>query len=489
MKILSNFLITIMIAFAALFAHTGLYGHSGKPGYHIIIDTDGAIDDLRAVTTLLACNDVRVLAIIGSQGTLTAEASANKSSSLLKFFHHEGIPVGLGRSLDQKLPFWNGFAGSVPWGDSDSVKPTHYPESTSLLNEVTKSYPQKITVIALGALTNIAGWLTANPDKIRQIDRIIWYNEKNLKQGYNYQVDPDSYQTIKKLPIPLQIVSNDRSDLVCDKPFVQKLDSARSAYAGHLADIMKNLGVSDPGTQLHLGLADDLVPVFLTCPIVFTSDDDRQPATYTLEKNIPANYFNELMATLLVSGSKPNNRVFNEFPANPEIYKKEIAEIMQQTIADYGLPEWKSVVLTNEIHGHTGIYSIIGVKMGIRALEYFNVGVNNLEANTYAGNQPPLSCLNDGIQISTGATIGQGLIQVNKTILPIPTVDFSFNGHKIRIELKKEIADLIEADISKGVQEFGMSESYWLYVEKLAYRYWKELDRHEIFIITVTRDA
>ena len=98
---------------------------------------------------------------------------------------------------------------------------------------------------------------------------------------------------------------------------------------------------------------------------------------------------------------------------------------------------------------------------------------------------PPLSCLNDGIQISTGATIGQGLIKVDKNVLPIPTVIFVFNGEKIRIELQKEIAERIEADISKGVQLFGMSDKYWAYVEELAYRYWQELDRHVIFNLSV----
>ena len=47
--------------------------------------------------------------------------------------------------------------------------------------------------------------------------------------------------------------------------------------------------------------------------------------------------------------------------------------------------------MTNEIHGHTGIYSIIGAKMGIRAMEYFNVGVNNLMITSFAGSEPPLS--------------------------------------------------------------------------------------------------
>ena len=58
-------------------------------------------------------------------------------------------------------------------------------------------------------------------------------------------------------------------------------------------------------------------------------------------------------------------------------------------------------------------------------------------------------------------------------------------GAKIRIELKKEIAERIEVDIKKGVQQFGMSDKYWAYVEELAYRYWQELDRHVIFDLTV----
>ena len=214
---------------------------------------------------------------------------------------------------------------------------------------------------------------------------------------------------------------------------------------------------------------------------MFTSRDDQHPAVFTLEKNIPVSYVADLISTVLNSSVKPNNRVFTDFPVNPDLYKKNVSDFLPRVIRDFGLSEWKSVVLTNEIHGHTGIYSIIGVKMGVRALEYFNVGVNNLEVVSYAGSEPPLSCLNDGIQISTGATIGQGLIKVDKTVLPNPAVIFVFNSKKIRIELKKEIAERIEADISKGVQQFGMSDKYWAYVEELAYQYWQELDRHFIF--------
>lgn len=458
-----------------------LFSHSGKPKYHVIIDTDGAIDDLRAVSALLACNDIRVLGIIGSQGTLPAKLAADKVSSLLAYFHHEGIPIGLGRSLEKALPFWSGFAGSVSWGNLGFIAPAAYPEAGFLLTGITKSYPQKITLIALGALTNLAGWLRANPDKSQMIDRIIWYNELDMKNGFNYQTDPESYMFIHSLPVPMQIVSNDRSNLICDQDFMQKLDSTGSIYADHLADIHKQIAESNPDKQIHLELGDDLVPLFLTCPIVFTSRDDRYPAVFTLEKSIPESYVADLISTVLNSSLKPNNRIFTDFPVNPDLYKKNVSDFMSRVISDFGLSEWKSVVLTNEIHGHTGIYSIIGVKMGLRALEYFNVGVNNLEVVSFAGSEPPLSCLNDGIQISTGATIGQGLITIDKTVIPTPTVTFAFNGRKVRIELKKEMTERIEADISRGIQQFGMSDLYWAYVEELAYQYWQELDRHTIF--------
>jgi pyrimidine-specific ribonucleoside hydrolase len=137
--------------------------------------------------------------------------------------------------------------------------------------------------------------------------------------------------------------------------------------------------------------------------------------------------------------------------------------------------------MTNEIHGHTGIYSIIGAKMGIRAMEYFNVGVNNLKVKSLAGHKPPLSCFNDGIQISTGATIGQGLITISDSVSLIPTAIFEFNNQEVKISLKPEIAEQMQEDIKYGVQTYGpLTNRYWLYIEKLAITYWSEFSRNAI---------
>ncbi len=162
--------------------------------------------------------------------------------------------------------------------------------------------------------------------------------------------------------------------------------------------------------------------------------------------------------------------------------------MIHSVVKKFGLAEWKAICLTNEIHGHTGIFSIIGAKMGIRALEYFNVGVNNLKTVSYAGHQPPLSCFTDGLQISTGSTPGQGLLRVSDTIVSVPEAVFECNHQRIKISADSGIAAQMHEDITKGVKEYGLqSDAYWNYVEELAIRYWRDFDRHNIFIIEKLR--
>jgi pyrimidine-specific ribonucleoside hydrolase len=122
--------------------------------------------------------------------------------------------------------------------------------------------------------------------------------------------------------------------------------------------------------------------------------------------------------------------------------------------------------------------------MGIRAMEYFNLGVNNLEVISLAGGDPPLSCFNDGIQISNGATLGQGLISIADSVSAVPSAIFTFNRQRVFMALKEEIAEQMQNEIRFGVQNYGLqSDDYWLYIEKLALKYWEVYDRHEIFMI------
>ena len=155
---------------------------------------------------------------------------------------------------------------------------------------------------------------------------------------------------------------------------------------------------------------------------------------------------------------------------------------MDSAITRYGLEEWKANVITDEFHRHLGVFSIVGAKMGIKARELFGVGADMLEVITYAGTKPPYSCLNDGIQVSTGATLGMGTIRLGTHGKTRPSAIFKYKNRSVRISLKKEYLEQVDADIKEGIMKFGlMDDGYWKLIRHNALKYWAEWDRNKIF--------
>ena len=176
-----------------------------------------------------------------------------------------------------------------------------------------------------------------------------------------------------------------------------------------------------------------------------------------------------------------------------------IEAMAERTIARWGKEEWRAVILTNEIHGHIGIYSTIGAKMGIYALELLSRLCNKaeeLKVLSFAGSRPPISCFNDGLQISTGATLGHGAIEIAKSCAESKEhadarveAIFRFRAicgteakeMQLRVWLKEELRQQIAGDIANAVKQYGHTPDYWLQVRRLALDYWQQWNRAEIF--------
>jgi pyrimidine-specific ribonucleoside hydrolase len=213
---------------------------------------------------------------------------------------------------------------------------------------------------------------------------------------------------------------------------------------------------------------------------------DRLNVRYDKDYDLPAvkEAMNDMINGIYTPG---RNVVFNGFPVQRELFRYDVRPILDSAIARYGYDEWKANVMTDEFHGHLGVFSIVGAKMGIRARELFGVGPDMLAVVTYAGSKPPYSCLNDGIQVSTGATIGMGTIHLAADSITRPSAVFTFKGRSVRISLKKEYLDMVDSDINEGILKFGlMDDGYWKLIRHNALKYWLEWDRNKIFDIEET---
>jgi pyrimidine-specific ribonucleoside hydrolase len=133
----------IIIVIIGLALNLTLFSHPWKPSHYVIIDTDGGIDDIRAITMLLASPDVRVLAITISPGALSIHNAYIKVKSLLNSFWHEGIPVGINRNCNFQSPEFPGALNTI-WGNENGLDEKTAPDCISLIQEILSNEKTKV---------------------------------------------------------------------------------------------------------------------------------------------------------------------------------------------------------------------------------------------------------------------------------------------------------------------------------------------------------
>ncbi|MDR1171551.1 MAG: FmdE family protein, partial [Bacteroidales bacterium] len=399
--------------------------------------------------------------------------------------HHEGIPVGAGHALNIRPPAWRRQSEQINWGDTANIA---VPGQTAadLIIQTLEGEEEKVVFVCLGTLTNLSDVLAAKPQLKDRIEKVIWYNSsaKPLK-GSNYDADHLSADKAQASGIRVDIVSGEgRQEILIDGTYVDMISRVdHSAYAKKIEETHSS-GVLQPvALSRHMKMWDDLAVVYLFAPELFTSENiSRTVSAHSLADPDAAGKAKEMVVQILQGKPDSESRVFYGFPEDTSLYAADVAAVMKDLIPRHGRSEWRAGVLTNELHGHLGIYAIIGVKMGIRAREFFNIGVDDIVVVSYAGSQQPVSCMNDGLQVSTGGTLGHGLISVAAGEAVRPEASFTFKDKTLRLKLKTVYAQQIRKDVEDAIRRYGsLTEPYWQQIRTLALKYWGEFDRHEIF--------
>ncbi len=463
------------------------YAHSGKPDYYVIIDTDCAIDDFRAITLFLASSKVQVLGITTSDGTLDPADGQRRVESLLKCFHHEGIPLARGEETIKSPPEWRELNNRISWTDEPPFdKSNDYQSAVDFMIKTISNEEEHVTVICLGSLTNIARAIQREESIKENIERIIWYNRSNdIFNGTNYLFDKQSANYIFNSGISIDMVSNaDAGGLEIDPVLLDSISDISSIYARQIVYVHKQDELKSISHKGYMNIWDDLVPLYLLAPSAFKVDSiEALPDIRKINpldiKRIKKQFIDVLNVDKFVE-----SKVFEGFPADPLLYREDVARVMNDIIYKYGLQEWRLGVITNELHGHLGIYAIVGVKMGLRAREYFNIGLDDISIISYAGRKPPISCMNDGLQVSTGGTLGHGLIYLTDESDVKPMAFFSYKDRTVIIKLKDEYLKIVKEDIGECISEHGnLTREYWECVREKAIDYWLDWDRNIMFNI------
>ncbi len=471
----------ILLLILAISINLIILAHPWKPSHYVIVDTDGGIDDMKSLAMLLASPDVRVLAVTVSPGVLSADNAYLKVKSLLNGFYHEGLPVGINRESSYVSKNYT-VALQCLWGNETGINVAAAPDAVTLIDEQFNAEKTKISFICLGSMSTVSLAQGKCALFSTQVKEIIWSAEgADDTRGFNYNIDKYASEKMLKQEIPVKIV---RSYNFAGKDFyddylIKSMQDINTIYAKRLVSFFESDAVKSH--RFAFSGTDEMTAIFIHYPALFLNK-----TTGTVSDCTPADStgLKESIIKILKGETVAKNQVVREFPLDPSFYSDDIKPAVSEIISKYGTDEWTSGVIANELHRHLGVFAIIGVKMGIRAREYFNTGVDEFSVTSSAGSTPPLSCMNDGLQVSTGATPGHGLLTVKNDGVLSASAEFTYLNHRIRLTLRPEIEKMILSELKEINFVYGLdSNIYWELVRKNSVKYWRDLDRHEIFII------
>lgn len=187
---------------------------------YVLVDCDPGHDDVMAILSALAHPEsFEILGITTVCGNNLLPLITQNMLNVLSYIHHEEIPVCMG--ADKPLVFkpspqpahgYNGLEGfEFP---QHHLKPVSS-DYLSFMRDKILSSPNKVTIMALAPLTNIASLLTHHPEVKDNIEEIVlmggsWYRGNVLPHAeFNIYADPHAAyivftSKVKTTIIPLE---------------------------------------------------------------------------------------------------------------------------------------------------------------------------------------------------------------------------------------------------------------------------------------------
>jgi len=185
----------------------------------LIIDTDPGTDDALAIAAANGAEiDILGLTVVG--GNVPLELGIRNCLSVLDFLGREDVDVypGASRPLEGEYQYayeYHGPDGLLAEIDSSNRQKSNI-QAVDFIKESVRNYPNEVTLLALGPLTNIANCLRDDPEVMNLIDKIIimggaFQCKGNVRTWAEFNIfdDPVAAGEVFSIDVPMYVVGLD----------------------------------------------------------------------------------------------------------------------------------------------------------------------------------------------------------------------------------------------------------------------------------------
>ncbi|MGL4106385.1 ribonucleoside hydrolase RihC [Clostridium sp. LP20] len=194
----------------------------------IIIDTDPGIDDAVAIAAAVFCEKLDVKLISTVSGNVSINHTTKNAQRLIEFFGKD-IPVAQGSckpliKVFEDASHIHGETGMAGFEFPEPTKALHPKNSIDAMREIILNSEEKITLVPIGPLTNIALLLLTYPEVKDKIEEIVLMGGSSGRGNhtpaaeFNIYADPEAAKIVfaSKVKItvcPLDVTSVATLDL------------------------------------------------------------------------------------------------------------------------------------------------------------------------------------------------------------------------------------------------------------------------------------
>jgi pyrimidine-specific ribonucleoside hydrolase len=259
----------------------------------VVVDGDGAFDDIKAILYLLEQPNVEIVAMtMSGTGIAHCPAAAENTAAMLERIGAPDIPVACGRTTplegDNEAPqIWRDSADTLGDVALPEPRPLAEVDAAQLLTNTIKQADRNVTLVALGPLTNVAEAVIETPDLLERVDMVylmggavdaggnVFYG--NAAAEFNIWADPKAAAIVFATDVPITLVPLDATNAVPVTPHLYEAVEAHrdaSPVASFVADYLDV-------TPLFGGLYhwDELAAVVATDESVVTIEDRNLSVT------------------------------------------------------------------------------------------------------------------------------------------------------------------------------------------------------------------
>lgn len=174
----------------------------------VLIDVDTGVDDALALTCACACPQFNIIGVTTVAGNVDLKYTTRNTMNVLHLLGRDDIPVAVGAAGPLERPLVKASAVHGLEGlrgykfEEDYTGSLVEEDAVTFLWNKLKEQKEKVTILALAPLTNIAGLILAHEDCAQYIDKIIFmgtsYHDGNPSPivTFNVLVDPEALRII-----------------------------------------------------------------------------------------------------------------------------------------------------------------------------------------------------------------------------------------------------------------------------------------------------